>query len=445
MIRARLPRFLPTLALLGALLMLGAATARAQVEEFDDPDPAGWERTPGASIADGTLVVPPDEAAFRPEPWGGDTLSIRLRWEGPGITLISFAATDRGANHLLITDDGRLVLQRDTTGGPEELAATEASVLAPEEWTTITLGAADGPFTVAVDGDAVLDVDADLRSLRDGGVVIESGGERTTIIDSVSGAAAPGEPEDVPEPEPDPETEALTTTTVTDADDGGSGFLDDFFNVNAANVDIGEFAINLALAGLLAFVLSRVYIHWGTALSNRRRFANNFMLVAVTTTFIILVVRSSVALSLGLVGALSIVRFRAAIKDPEELAYMFLAIGIGIGLGDNQRLITIIALTAAIVIIMLVKAFHRRQEDFNLHVTVAAEGRDDIDLAGITAALEPHCAALRLSRYDETPGGTEAVFLAEFRTGDDLLEMRRSVRSIAPDAAISFLEDKGVW
>ena len=52
------------------------------------------------------------------------------------------------------------------------------------------------------------------------------------------------------------------------------------------------------------------------------------------------------ALSLGLVGALSIVRFRTAIKEPEELAFLFFAIGLGIGLGDNQRLITLLALAA---------------------------------------------------------------------------------------------------
>ena len=50
--------------------------------------------------------------------------------------------------------------------------------------------------------------------------------------------------------------------------------------------------INLFLSAVLAFILGRVYIHWGTSLSNRRKFASNFMLITITTTFIILVVRS---------------------------------------------------------------------------------------------------------------------------------------------------------
>ena len=55
----------------------------------------------------------------------------------------------------------------------------------------------------------------------------------------------------------------------------------------------------------------------------------------------ITIVKSSLALSLGLVGALSIVRFRTAIKEPEELSYAFLSIAIGLGLGADQRLTTL--------------------------------------------------------------------------------------------------------
>ena len=57
---------------------------------------------------------------------------------------------------------------------------------------------------------------------------------------------------------------------------------------------------------------------------------------------IITVIKSSIALSLGLVGALSIIRFRTPIKEPEELAYIFIAVAIGLGLGANQVMATLI-------------------------------------------------------------------------------------------------------
>ena len=77
------------------------------------------------------------------------------------------------------------------------------------------------------------------------------------------------------------------------------------------------------------------------------------MILAVATTLIITIVKSSLALSLGLVGALSIVRFRAAIKDPEELTYLFLVIAIGLGLGANQPLLTVIGFLVAITVIRI--------------------------------------------------------------------------------------------
>ena len=66
-------------------------------------------------------------------------------------------------------------------------------------------------------------------------------------------------------------------------------------------------------------------------------------MISLTTMFVIAVIKQSLALSLGLVGALSIIRFRTAIKDPEELANLFFAISIGIGLGANQVEITSIS------------------------------------------------------------------------------------------------------
>jgi uncharacterized membrane protein YhiD involved in acid resistance len=71
-------------------------------------------------------------------------------------------------------------------------------------------------------------------------------------------------------------------------------------------------------------------------------------LIGLTVFMVITVVKSSLALSLGLVGALSIVRFRTPIKEPEELGYLFLTIAVGLGFGAGFSLITTI-ITIAIL------------------------------------------------------------------------------------------------
>jgi len=129
------------------------------------------------------------------------------------------------------------------------------------------------------------------------------------------------------------------------------------------NIDINydTFIISIFLSIFLAFLVQRFYIKFSTTLSNKIEFSKNFLILAATTTIIITIVKSSLALSLGLVGALSIVRFRAAIKEPEELVYLFLIISIGLACGAGQfRIITI-----GIVIILILIFFYSKFKNEN--------------------------------------------------------------------------------
>ena len=103
------------------------------------------------------------------------------------------------------------------------------------------------------------------------------------------------------------------------------------------NIDLNyiELAINLIIAAILAWILEYIFKNYSNSINNKKVFSKNFILIATTTAFIISIVKSSLALSLGLVGALSIIRFRTAIKEPEEISYLFICIEIGLGLGQT--------------------------------------------------------------------------------------------------------------
>ena len=111
-------------------------------------------------------------------------------------------------------------------------------------------------------------------------------------------------------------------------------------------------AVNMLIGGALALYIRELYKRFGTSISNRDNFSGVFPMLTMVTVVIIFVVKSSLALSLGLVGALSIVRFRAAIKTSEELVYLFLCIGVGLALGAEHRLLA--AVTVVIVTIFVV-------------------------------------------------------------------------------------------
>ncbi len=209
-------------------------------------------------------------------------------------------------------------------------------------------------------------------------------------------------------------------------------------------VDVTTVTVNLLIAAMLAFLLGRVYIRYGTSISNRRMFAANFIMLACTTTLIITVVKSSLALSLGLVGALSIVRFRSAIKEPEELAYLFLTIAIGLGLGADQTQLTVISCGLIAGLIVVKGLRHKSQFHQNLFLNVASHGPNPVQLAQVIEVLKRNCDRVDLRRFDERKDGVEASFLIEL---DDLSRLEKStaeLRRISESVQITFSDHRGV-
>ena len=102
--------------------------------------------------------------------------------------------------------------------------------------------------------------------------------------------------------------------------------LENFFLNSNIDINFSNFFIAIILSLILAYVVKFTYIKAGRALNDKDYFSDTFIPLAIVTTLVITVIKFSLALSLGLVGALSIVRFRAAIKEPEELVYLFLVI-----------------------------------------------------------------------------------------------------------------------
>ena len=124
-----------------------------------------------------------------------------------------------------------------------------------------------------------------------------------------------------------------------------------FFMNETIQIDLNGFILSLICSVILSLLIQLFYVKFSSTLSNRMNFSKNFVILGVTTCIIIVIVKNSLALSLGLVGALSIVRFRAAIKEPEELVYLFLVIAVGLGCGAGQiKVITVGILTSLLII-----------------------------------------------------------------------------------------------
>jgi len=175
-------------------------------------------------------------------------------------------------------------------------------------------------------------------------------------------------------------------------------------------IPILEFIRNMAVGLVLAVIFAWLVSKSTRLVVDTTQYMPLFLLLIPAMILIITVIKTSIALSLGLVGALSIIRFRTPIKEPEELAYIFIAIAIGLGLGANQVLVTVIGF-AVVAIVMLPAMFKRsvaaRSHNAYIDVVLESDGDEKLDIEVFTSILDEALLKYRIKRVTETEGRTE--------------------------------------
>lgn len=205
-------------------------------------------------------------------------------------------------------------------------------------------------------------------------------------------------------------------------------------------IPVDEFILNLLIVAILIYFLRLYYIRFGTTLSNRSRFANNFLPLALGTLLIIMIVKSSIALSLGLVGALSIVRYRAAIKDPEELTYLFIVIGLGLAGGANQPVLAVVAfifIVSLLYINRLLTNKHSFRAEDRLFVNVQTDVKDVEVVANL---LSQQFTYVELKRLDTRPDGLDLSFICKAKDLGQISKVQQSISALSEKSQLSIID-----
>lgn len=218
----------------------------------------------------------------------------------------------------------------------------------------------------------------------------------------------------------------------------------DFFGSTSAIISIQGLIANLAIGFLLAIALRWHYLKFGSTLTNRREFAQVFPFILLTTVLIISIVKSSLALSLGLVGALSIVRFRTPIKEPEELAYLFIAIAMGLGLGASQTLATVVASFAILTSVAVLRWRQTGREHSNLFLSVECSFDSDEAADGhldrLNELISNHASSSDLRRFDIRESVLEASYVLEVPSVTNLGAIANDLRAEFSNISVTFLD-----
>lgn len=164
------------------------------------------------------------------------------------------------------------------------------------------------------------------------------------------------------------------------------GFSDVFKNSFLESVE--SFTVTDLLIGMLFAVIISLFIFWVykktfTGIMYSPGFSLTLIGLCLVTTLVIMAVTSNVVLSLGMVGALSIVRFRAAIKDPMEIVFLFWSLAVGIVIGAGM---IPLALTGSVIIGVILMIFANRRQTGMPYILVMNCDGEESEKAATDAA-----------------------------------------------------------
>ncbi|HSK68823.1 MAG TPA: DUF4956 domain-containing protein [Candidatus Limnocylindria bacterium] len=176
---------------------------------------------------------------------------------------------------------------------------------------------------------------------------------------------------------------------------------------------VGNLLLNITASvifGLLIYV-SYWYTHTGTTYS--KKFNVTLLSLSVLTASVMTVIGNNVALSLGMVGALSIVRFRTAIKDARDTTYIFWTIVVGISCGAGDFLVAGIGSAAVFAVLLLLG---RVRNENRMLLIVRGAGGKEMEIEGLVFKLYQAKALMRVK--NTTPEAVEMIFELDRNTYD---------------------------
>ena len=200
-------------------------------------------------------------------------------------------------------------------------------------------------------------------------------------------------------------------------------------------ISMGDMLVAITLSFVLSLFIVFIYRATYAGVNFSKNFVGTLMMLSMVTTVVILVISSNMVLSLGMVGALSIVRFRTAVKEATDTAFLFWAIATGIICGAGYITIAILATLLLGLLFVGVHAFSKKQHS-DSYLIVA---RYDAD-----CEVEPKITGLpacRLKNKTMTADYTELV--VEARLSENGMRRVDSLRNVEGVREISVMASVG--
>jgi uncharacterized membrane protein YhiD involved in acid resistance len=213
-----------------------------------------------------------------------------------------------------------------------------------------------------------------------------------------------------------------------------SDFLD---QIQSMELSVTEIILNLLIAFVLSLFVLFIYKKSYQTTVYNKSFAMTLPVSALVTAMVIMAVASNIVLSLGMVGALSIVRFRTAIKNPLDTIFMFWTIGIGITVGANSWLLAVIGSIVIGICILLVQSL----ELFTTPYILIVKLTNDFNETELLDCLKTVYAKFQIR--NKTLLDSKAEFTFEVRGQKEISEKINAVKNVKGVEQVMLLSYRG--
>jgi hypothetical protein len=175
-----------------------------------------------------------------------------------------------------------------------------------------------------------------------------------------------------------------------------------------------RFVIGLVLLIALTKTLQYIYRRFSNSPTNKKSFSSIFILFSVSIFLIVTTIKSSLALSLGMVGALSIIRFRTAIKEPEQLIYFLGITGVAIAIAAEKEILAVL-----VVLVFIISAFvNNKNKELKLNDNIKylmlngeiKENSQDIDVLSDFLSSQLEGGLQCKNFFEDSHGNVRMVF-----------------------------------
>ena len=202
--------------------------------------------------------------------------------------------------------------------------------------------------------------------------------------------------------------------------------LSDYFLSQFENLTPWKIIIGLIMGCIVGLIIAFVYKRCYRGVLYSPTFALTLMMLTLITTPVVMCIKSDIALSMGMVGALSIVRFRTAVKDPMDTAYMFWALTMGILLGA-ELYVHALAVVLCIGLILMLMTFVRFR---NPNAYLLVVHYDDYAEQEITQLLRRTVRQRKLRSKTVTRSGAEMTVEVRLDSKQDLVSAVLNIEGV---------------